>query len=113
MGMGSGRGRRQLSQHSQMSMVVAMERKMNPIPPRMLVTAMSAFVICQAVMLEVGALDIVGWWWANDETMGERSWVATVEGCFMIIAGALRTIPHTDSLGIVPCLLISAHSCRH
>jgi hypothetical protein len=45
-----------------MSMVVATERKMNPIPPRMLVTAMSAFVICQAVMLEVGALDIVGWW---------------------------------------------------
>lgn len=70
MGMGSGRGRQWLSQHSQMSRVVEMEKKMNPIPLRMLMMAMSAFVICQAVMLEVGALDIVGWWWANNEMMG-------------------------------------------
>ena len=49
-------------QHSQMRRVVETERKMNPITLRMLVTAMSALVMCQVVMLEVGALDIVGWW---------------------------------------------------
>ena len=57
-------------QHSQMRRVVETERKMNPITLRMLVTAMSALVMCQTVTLEVGALDIVGWWWANDEAMG-------------------------------------------
>ena len=109
-------------QHSQMSRVVETERKMNPIALRMLMTAMSALVMCQTVTLEVGALDIVGWWWANDEamgmggnrgTMGRWSWAATVERCFMVIAGARRTITHTDSLGIDPCFLISARSCRH
>src|ERR1700748_918219 len=100
MGMGSGRGRGRLLQHSQMRRGVATERKMNPITLRTLVTAMSAFVMCQTVTLEVGTLDIVGWWWANDEamgmggsrgTMGRWSWAATVERCFMVIAGAQRT----------------------
>src|ERR1700743_2195662 len=120
MGMGSGGGQWRLLQHSQMSRVVEMERKMNPITLRMLVTAMSALVMCQAVTLEVSALDIVGWWWANDEamgmggnrgTMGRWSWAATVEKCFMVIAGARRTITHTNSLGTDPCFLISARSC--
>src|ERR1700742_909796 len=121
MGMGSGRGRGWLLQHSKVRGVVETERKMNPITLRTLVTAMSAFVMCQTVMLEVGALDIVGWWWANNEamgmggnhgTMGRWSWVATVERRFMVIAGARRTIIHTDSLGTAPCFLISARSCR-
>ena len=100
-----------------MSMVVVTERKMNPIPLRMLVMAMSAFVMCQVVMLGVGALDIVGWWWANNEVMGlgsngeSWSWVATVGMYFTIIASTLRTITHTDTLGTVPCLLILAPSC--
>ena len=117
MGMGSGHGRWQLSQHSQISRVVETERNVNPIPLRTLVMAMLAFVMCQVVMLGVGALDIVGWWWANNEVMGlgsngeSWSWVATVGMYFTIIASTLRTITHTGSLGIVPCFLISACSC--
>lgn len=109
-------------QHSQMRRVVETERKMNPITLRTLVTAMSAFVMCQTVTLEVGTLDIVGWWWANDEamgmggsrgTMGRWSWAATMERRFMVIAGARSIITHTDSLGTDPYFLISARRCRH
>src|ERR1700748_2417023 len=60
MGLGHGQGR--LLQHSQMRRVVETERKINLITLRTLVMAMSALVMCQVVTLEVGALDIVGWW---------------------------------------------------